>query len=736
MKMTAVPFLSPGSTNSECVTVSVWIKANEFSKVPRIDILSSSKDTIKQKPKNKKCHRVRKGHKTRIYNDRDASLVLSYVCDCVKVGTPVVVSYSTKSTSCNVTFIVPDPIPDFELSVNHFSKSITVTVEPGGQVRARWCYQRTLGFFCSGDSPPITIDPSKSRSANLTIPYLLPCVCVEVSYTHRDARRNIKCPFRNQMLSDVKDVWDSSEVTMYETSFVWKSKCPASDLNISASLCWRQQEHSCIPVSDCALQNIGGELIHNTSAVDKHPQMCVKLSLQGSHNISCQFQADESSWEVDIGLGRQSLFLYLTSLTPAKFSAQLCVLHETGCAATGEVYSLTMNGNNTDAWIKVPLRFLAERPCVQVWRLEPFLHGRRILCPDYTHYRYGLYVVAALIFLIIVTVLGISIQRLTRRGAAGWLHIQKPLLLLCSSEQSAHVSAACALASILQGDLSATVRMALWALNSQIEDGVGTGVADLGPLPWLYGQWEAVCKDQGKVLIVWSPEAKKVYEEWREERANKHHSQPLKEEHSKVKQDKMSLELDLKLNERRMGKYKKEKAAEQKYCTNLSGDPSTVTALVFKAALACLEGALQSCKAHRVVLVYFQGLCHSKDIPKALRSIPRYCLPQDIRGLIQELGGMRRQTEADKFRWHCWPRLLSKVLSIWLARQLAQRLQTLLPQTHRKTTHRLEVTSSMKTISEKSHSRLKLPLVAKTAEPVTVQEHEPLHESPCGGEKL
>ncbi|KAM3618866.1 uncharacterized protein V6R79_026106 [Siganus canaliculatus] len=744
----------------DCVTVRVWIKTHEFSKFPKIDIKSSSLETITPKLKNKKC--PRKIHETPICCGRDvsqprphrnASLVLwELVHDCVNAETPVVVSYSTKSTSCNVTFTLPeaklkrpaamtqvykfpshDPVPDFELSVNHFSKSITVTVEPGHQVRVRWCYQKRIG-----GSPLIDIDPSKSRSANLTIPYLLPCVCVEVFYKRRDARRNIKCPFRNQMLSDVKDVWDSSEVTMYKTRFVWKSKCP--DLNISASLCWRQQEHSCIPVSDSTLQSINGALTFNTSAVDKHPQMCVKLSLQGSHNISCQFQADESSWEVDIGLGRQSLFLYLTSLVPAKFSAQLCVLHETGCAATGEIYSLTMNGNNTDAWLKVPLRYLAERPCVQVWRLEPFLHGRRILCPDYTHYRYGLYTVAALIFLIIITVLGISIHCLTRRGTAGWLHIQKPVLLLCSSEQSAHVSAACALASILKGDLSATVRMALWALNSQIEDGVGIGVADLGPLPWLYGQWEAVCKDQGKVLIVWSPEAKKVYEEWREETANMHHHQSLMEERSKVKPDKVSIDLDLKLNGRRMGKYKKEKAAGQKDCTNLSSDPqrepSTVTAVVFKAALACLEGALQSCKAHRVVLVYFQGFCHSKDIPKALRSIPRYCLPQDIRGLIQELGGMRRQTEADKFRWHCWPRLLTKVLSIWLARQLAQRLKTLLPQTHRKTTHSPGVTSSMTMISDKSHSGLKLPLAAKTSEAGTVQEHKPLHEPPCGEEKL
>lgn len=319
----------------------------------------------------------------------------------------------------------------------------------------------------------------------------------------------------------------------------------------------------------------------------------------------------------------------------------------------------------------------------------------------------------------------------------GWLRIQEPVLLVCSSEQSAHVSAVCSLASILQGELCATVHMALWAQSSQTQAGTGTGVADLGPLPWLYGQWEAVRKAQGKMLIIWSPEAKKTYEQWREERANMDNNERKMKDYSKadVSHGKMRVEVDedFKLNGKRLGKYKKEKAARKKSSVKLCDEkscytqrePSTVIAPVFTAALACLEGSLQEGKGQGVALVYFQGLCHSRDIPKALRGVPRYSLPQDFRGLIQELGGMRRRTKTGKFRWHCWPRLLSKVLSIWLARQLAQRLQTLLPQTQGKS-----VTSSGKMMSDKTQSRLKLPLAADVTRPGTVQEHEPLHVSP------
>ncbi|XP_076596211.1 uncharacterized protein LOC143326518 [Chaetodon auriga] len=765
VKLTSVQSQGSWGFYSECVTLHVWMKADDFNKTPRVEILSPVsqiiRPTLRDKKTKKKSNNKRKQRETRVRCDSGVMQLSPHVNtgfamlvhDCVEAqaGTVVSVAYNTSSMSCNVSYTVPDPVPDFDLSVNLSSKSIAVTVEPGDKVRTRWCYQKSA-LDCLGGvhSPQITIDPAQSRSALLSIPYLLPCVCVEVYYTHTDPRRHRKCPFQNQNLTDARDVWLSSEVTLYESSLTWKSVCPASDLKISASLCWRQHQHLCTPVPNSTLEEKEGGryLIYSTTAVDRHPQMCVRFSRQGSHHISCPFQTDMSSWEVYIRPGRQSLSLFLTSFVPAEFSAQLCVLNERECALMGEVYSSKMDGNTTESRISIPLRFLAEKPCVQVWQSDPPLRGARILCPDYTHGRCGLYAAAALIFVVIATLLGILIHRLAKTGAAGWLSIQKPVLLVCSSEQSAHVSAVCALASILQGELSATVHMALWAMNSQVQAGAGCGVADLGPLPWLYGQWEAVRKALGKVLIVWSPEAKMSYEKWREERASMAKSERKKEDYSKaeVRHEKIRVEVeeDLKLNGGRLGICKKEKKVGKKDCVKLCDDKdwcpqresSTVMAPVFTAALACLEGALQESKGQGVVLVYFQGLCHSRDIPKAFRGVPRYCLPQDFRGLIQELGGMRRQTKTGQFSWHCWPRLLSKVLSIWLARQLTQRLQTLLPQMQGKKMQGQSVTSSLKMMSDQTQSRLKLPLAASTARPGTAQEHEPLRGSPRRAEEL
>lgn len=309
----------------------------------------------------------------------------------------------------------------------------------------------------------------------------------------------------------------------------------------------------------------------------------------------------------------------------------------------------------------------------------------------------------------------------------GWLCIHKPALLVCSSEQSAHISAVCALASILQGELSATVHMALWALTSQTQDGAQAGVADLGPLPWLYGQWDAVVKEQGKVLIVWSSEAKTTYEKWKERRKkgnktvmNHNNYSKFEKVHEKLQEDTVE--------------YSKTKRKRQKdpgqSCNNKDSqeEPCTVIAPVFMAALACLEGAIRKHKGQGVAFVYFQGFCHNRDIPKAFRGVPRYCLPQDFRGLIQELGATQGPIKIGNLGSHCLPRLLSKVMSVWLARRLAQKLQTLIPQTQGK--KKLRVTSSQEQALCKTQDELKLPPTEDTAGAGTSQEREPLRGSP------
>lgn len=132
-------------------------------------------------------------------------------------------------------------------------------------------------------------------------------------------------------------------------------------------------------------------------------------------------------------------------------------------------------------------------------------------------------------------------------------------------------------------------------------------------------------------------------------------------------------------------------------------EPSPVTGPVFRAALSCLQGAMQKGgRENGCILVYFHGFCHNRDIPKDLRGIPRYCLPRDFRGLIQELQGLADETGGTFYKNHCFPRLLSKTLSLWLARRLSHRLTTWLPkqQTGSKRKKLLRTTLAQELVSE------------------------------------
>lgn len=60
---------------------------------------------------------------------------------------------------------------------------------------------------------------------------------------------------------DVRDLWLSSEVKPLESSVKFESVCPASNLKISASLCWRQHEHLCTPVLNSTLEETGEDLV-------------------------------------------------------------------------------------------------------------------------------------------------------------------------------------------------------------------------------------------------------------------------------------------------------------------------------------------------------------------------------------------------------------------------------------------------------------------------------------------
>ncbi|KAB5567663.1 hypothetical protein PHYPO_G00235490 [Pangasianodon hypophthalmus] len=613
---------------------------------------------------------------------------LQYKCFMAQVGYTVHVvvydfnrtlitdSYTVKRPPGVASSFLPleDKVPVYKVTLDISAKRFIVDMEAGQKVNVRLCYENKA--VCNGKISNM-INTDLNRTVTLNFPYLVPCLCVQMYYTAVDARRHTTCPLKDKILPGGGEVLSSSSLQLFGSSLLkWKHLCPSVQFEPAVSLCWQHtRNHShCVSVQNSTLHMT--DLKYNVSDVDKHAHMCLKFVLNGSHQVFCPFSSgDLSEWDVTVVPGSWHLYVRLSSSIPASFAAQLCVEEGGACVVKENVHTVQTEEGARDVELTVPLSFFTSRLCVQVWRSEPALRGRRIICPDYTHRRWGLIAAASLALLVAITTVGIFTYKLIKRQTSVWRSAErKPVLLVCSSDEISHVSAVCALAYGLQEELRMDVRLAQWAHCS-----TQTSLAQLGPAPWLYGQCQQVHSVGGMVLIAWSPKAQQTFLTWRE-----------RESSGKV------------------DKEQKDKTEEwrDKQGQSQAESESSITAPVFNASLISMWAGLQSeRRGQGFGLVCFRGLSGTRCIPKELRGIRRYCLPRDLSNLIHELDvnvhGPRSRAQ-NMSSWCCWPRLFSKGLSFWLSQRLAQRLDAWLPQTAAKPDRKRLPKPSHKAASEKT----------------------------------
>ncbi|XP_022526491.2 interleukin-17 receptor E [Astyanax mexicanus] len=572
-------------------------------------------------------------------------------------------------------------VPNYKVTVDASAKLFKVDMDTGQVVKARLCYKN---WECSEIAGTFTVQNTDLQPAvNLSFPHLVPCVCLQVYGAGVDVKRVTTCPFEGKTLPGGGDVLSSSTLKPDGRSgYEWKPLCLFDSPKPTVSLCWKHQENShCFPLQNITLQD--RNLKYNMTDVDRHTNMCVKFTLNDSHRVFCPFTSGLSEWEVVVVPGSQCLRVYLSSGISASFAAQLCEEEKGECVGKGNVHSVQMEESSTEVELKVPLPFFRPGLCVQVWRSEPDLRGIRIICPDYKNRKWGLVVSGSLVLLVILVTVGLFTYMLIKQKTSVWRCAErKPVLLVCSSEDVDHVAAMCALASGLQEELRIDVRLAQWALCS-----TRASLAQLGPAPWLYGQWQEVQQAGGVVLLAWSLEAQQAFLRWRELR-----------ECERWKGQ------ELKCKDWTKRHLEKQKDAEK--------EMSSITAPVFNATLSCLWAGLHgknSCQGFG--LVCFRGLGNSCHIPKDLRGIRRFCLPRDLSNLVHELdlresspeGGVKEVSSG----WCCWSRLFSKALSLWLSQRLAQRLEVLLPQIDSKEKAKMRSKNILK-LSWKTHNGKKI----------------------------
>lgn len=172
------------------------------------------------------------------------------------------------------------------------------------------------------------------------------------------------------------------------------------------------------------------------------------------------------------------------------------------------------------------------------------------------------------------------------------------MLLLYSADSEAHRRLVGALAEMLRVALGGNgdVILDLWE---------GERVARLGPLPWLCGAQARVAQEGGTVLLLWSRTSGHLYSRWRAGAGPRSAQDP---------QD------------------------------------------LFGAALNCClhPGPGTAGAARPPLLAFFSKLCAKGDIPKPLRTLPRFRLLGDLPQLLQALGAEDSRRVP---RWlGLWPR--------------------------------------------------------------------------------
>lgn len=140
--------------------------------------------------------------------------------------------------------------------------------------------------------------------------------------------------------------------------------------------------------------------------------------------------------------------------------------------------------------------------------------------------------------------------------------------------------------------------------------GGGSGVAALGPLPWLHAQHHRALRDSDTIILLLSPAAVAAAQQW----------------------------------DAGARAVPESGAAESSLCPRHNPDPDDVPTVapceVFAAALSCAMPVLAVAQGHYVV-ARLEALVPA--VPPALRAAPAFALPGEMERFLQALAGPARQ---------------------------------------------------------------------------------------------
>ncbi|XP_041281836.1 interleukin-17 receptor E [Onychostruthus taczanowskii] len=533
---------------------------------------------------------------------------VQFDCFPAESGRRVLVSLRTipdrgLALSCSHMVTAEPPGPVFTHAWVPEVRAIEVWVPAGPALLVRLCHQ--LALECEELPRPFHQQVLVPGGHHISLPYefLVPCLCIEASYSHHDSPRSKHCPFHDRPDAYGSELWSSVRFHDYSTSskdqmvMVLSASCP---LHPRATLCWREAADEAAPCHDIPNSTASeDEQMYVLDKVDVHPQLCFRFSYKNSSHVECPHQP-ETAWNVSVSVWGLQLHLHLTSRIPAAFSAALCQRRGGQCEPEAPLYTVTQPEGSAPGELALLLPVQVLGSCVLVWRSDVHFARKQLLCPDVSHRHFGLLgLVLALGLVVIVLLLNCCGAWRPNDGVPG----RRPVLLLYSPDSEEHLGLVCALAERLRSGLGCDVRLDLWEAG---------GLGQAGALPWLYAQRGRVGRQRGTVLLLWSRGSARLFHRWQVGMAD-----------------------------------------------GTPGDAHDI----FGAAMACLHGELGAAgRGGGWVLAYFSRLCSPRDVPRPLRPLPTYRLPRQLPGL---LGALRGSPPAPRrCRWGRAGGLLHRLLEV------------------------------------------------------------------------
>ncbi|XP_040262681.1 interleukin-17 receptor E isoform X2 [Bufo bufo] len=507
---------------------------------------------------------------------------VSYDCWSVTAGQYISVTLLTQPNyglSVNKMYYISnrDAKPDFQYKHKAEEKKFEISVPDGPDVYVRLCYQANICEDLESSSKKLI---NSSKNASLSYENLLPCLCIEAFYTYRDSKREKKCPFLERPEPYIEELLQVSVQEIYyhsnTMSVRFESPCPAEP---TVTVC-RKRNGRCVTEHKATMKEHGK--IYYFKSIDSDHHLCFKFSLRNRAHIKCPDWSDRL-WNMDLKIQLFDVLLTISSQIPASFSAAMCRQNQqTGdCDLQSIIYNMsTHEDRSQDLQLSLPRPRIGH--CIKLWRSDVRVSHPYLLCSfDFSHKHLGLLaLVTSLVIITLILIVYIIYQRTWKIFTAPlW---RRTILLVYSPDSAEYKTLICAFADFLHSILGCEVILDLWDMNT---------VSQIGMLPWFYQKRELVSQRKGKVMIVWTRRSKTMYDQWKKRQVS---------------------------------------SLGSKDTTNLFG-----------AALSCLEKDFEVHHGREnladYTMVYFEGLCKKKDIPKCFRKISRYHLFKDLCRLVSHL---------------------------------------------------------------------------------------------------